>query len=796
MLLKLLFFLLFFKFSISSWQTYESPIQLATPNSDGVYEFDLEFAYTFTMYSPSNNTPVMYNVASQQWIRINSTLDSLCNSSNVISDNLDYALQDINQFSGLHIRFITINGKIPGDPIVVPLGAEVVMRVKNRLTTNSISVHVHGLNKQGLWYTDGVALIQQCPIVPNSDYSYRFIADTAGTHFYHGHLSTEFGEGVIGGFVVTKPNQQTYDALGNSCTVGREYYVLIQDVGILGIEDQWEVAIEQFDKYSKQLNDPWNLSNSSSCWSHARIYDGTPLAVLSPVSALLIGNKGWYNQNDLLNTPSKVPLSTYLINKGENVRFRFVNAGIGHVIMIWLENHSLTIVAADGVDIKPVKVDALVIFPAERYDILIQGLATPTQKNYRFIFETLERYDYAFQSINKTIGLANLQYQDPTLQDTDIVDFGHKACTPTNKCVVLNCPFGEFSSTYNYNCLNVGSLQNADPANNDVQIIQQQTFASGFEEYFINVDYDEGMNGNLFVMPQGMPYFYYGNESQILTPCNTTSCSLQNDQCYCFTNFNFTLGNIVQLTLYMSKDANLKAGGKTHPFHMHGTHFYVMKVVYPSGYTSNGLLNSTNNDIPCTTNTCYGLSWGNSSWLNGNVAGMNPNPSYRDTIALPIGGYVVIRFRANNPGWWFAHCHFLIHHIKGMAFAFRVGEHDQMPVPPPGFPHSCGIYEQPPLNLTPPTGGPGGYSPPPGGYSPPPGGSPPPNGGSRGTPPPCPPPAPGCPGGPSGKIPSNGCPPPCPGPSPPPCRQPPPGCPGGPQGKPPSQGCPPPQPGC
>jgi hypothetical protein len=50
----------------------------------------------------------------------------------------------------------------------------------------------------------------------------------------------------------------------------------------------------------------------------------------------------------------------------------------------------------------------------------------------------------------------------------------------------------------------------------------------------------------------------------------------------------------------MSKDANLAAGGKSHPFHLHGTHFYVMKVVYPSGYTQNGLLNATNNDIPCT----------------------------------------------------------------------------------------------------------------------------------------------------------------------------------------------------
>uniref|UniRef100_A0A914BUF0 Plastocyanin-like domain-containing protein n=1 Tax=Acrobeloides nanus TaxID=290746 RepID=A0A914BUF0_9BILA len=163
---------------------------------------------------------------------------------------------------------VSINGKIPGDTIVVPLGAEVEMNFMNRLGTRSLSVHVHGLDKMGLWYTDGVAFVQQCPICPNSE---------------------------------------------------------------------------------------------------------------------------------------------------------FVNAGIAAVLLVWLEGHFLTIVAADGVDIKPIQVDALVIFPGERYDILVKGLTTPTQKNYRFIFETLERFDYAFQPVdNKSVGLANLQYEDPTLPDTDI----------------------------------------------------------------------------------------------------------------------------------------------------------------------------------------------------------------------------------------------------------------------------------------------------------------------------------------------------------------------------------------
>jgi len=29
----------------------------------------------------------------------------------------------------------------------------------------------------------------------------------------------------------------------------------------------------------------------------------------------------------------------------------------------------------------------------------------------------------------------------------------------------------------------------------------------------------------------------------------------------------------------------------------------------------------------------------------------------KDTVIIPVGGYVVIQFISNNPGYWFMHCH-------------------------------------------------------------------------------------------------------------------------------------------
>ena len=52
----------------------------------------------------------------------------------------------------------------------------------------------------------------------------------------------------------------------------------------------------------------------------------------------------------------------------------------------------------------------------------------------------------------------------------------------------------------------------------------------------------------------------------------------------------------------MGKWGNVKSG-YAHPFHLHGTHFYVMKLVYPPTYDEQGLLNSTSPDVPCNNIT-------------------------------------------------------------------------------------------------------------------------------------------------------------------------------------------------
>lgn len=66
-------------------------------------------------------------------------------------------------------------------------------------------------------------------------------------------------------------------------------------------------------------------------------------------------------------------------------------------------------------------------------------------------------------------------------------------------------------------------------------------------------------------------------------------------------------------------------------------------------------------------------------------------PPYKDTVVLPYPGYVRLRFRADNPGYWLLHCHFDWHLPIGMSLVIQVGDIEQMQKAPENFPR-CRNY--------------------------------------------------------------------------------------------------------
>ena len=85
------------------------------------------------------------------------------------------------------------------------------------------------------------------------------------------------------------------------------------------------------------------------------------------------------------------------------------------------------------------------------------------------------------------------------------------------------------------------------------------------------------------------------------------------------------------------------------------------------------------NDITCESTLCMKPTWRDnmppdfSDYItNGRLSDMAIR---KDTVIVPAGGYVVIAFQADNPGYWFLHCHIEVHQLEGMALIIQ--EYDE-----------------------------------------------------------------------------------------------------------------------
>nr|XP_016448152.1 PREDICTED: laccase-17-like [Nicotiana tabacum] len=97
-------------------------------------------------------------------------------------------------------------------------------------------------------------------------------------------------------------------------------------------------------------------------------------------------------------------------------------------------------------------------------------------------------------------------------------------------------------------------------------------------------------------------------------------------------------------------------GAESHPLHLHGFNFFVV---------GQGFGNFDGNKDPANFNLI--------------------DPIERNTVGVPSGGWVAIRFLADNPGVWFMHCHLEVHTSWGLKMAWLVldGKLPNQKLPPP-----------------------------------------------------------------------------------------------------------------
>jgi len=93
---------------------------------------------------------------------------------------------------GFERPVIGINGKWPLPTIEAHVGERVTVIAHNKLGNETTSLHFHGLRQFQTNTMDGPSGVTQCPIPPGSTITYSFIADTAGTYWYHCAYFSDF----------------------------------------------------------------------------------------------------------------------------------------------------------------------------------------------------------------------------------------------------------------------------------------------------------------------------------------------------------------------------------------------------------------------------------------------------------------------------------------------------------------------------------------------------------------------------------------------------------------------------
>ncbi|XP_064615679.1 uncharacterized protein LOC135479706 [Liolophura sinensis] len=246
---------------------------------------------------------------------------------------------------------VVVNRMLPGPAIQVCENDEIVVTVDNKLNmAEGTTIHWHGIHQKGTPYNDGVEMLTQCPIPAHTQFQYRFIADTPGTHFWHSHAGLQRSDGYFGALIV----RQTPSA----------------DV--------------HFDRYDYDLYEhsilitDWLTEVSVNRFTHHHHDDGD-----NKPKSMLINGMGAYQEffDHTTNQTVFTPKAEFKVSKGYRYRFRVISNGVLNCpILFSIDNHTLEVIASDGAPFEPYTVDSIVVYAGERFDFILT--ANETEANY------------------------------------------------------------------------------------------------------------------------------------------------------------------------------------------------------------------------------------------------------------------------------------------------------------------------------------------------------------------------------------------------------------------------------
>lgn len=538
-----------------------------------------------------------------------------------------------------------VNRKMPGPSIQVCYGDEVKVIVHNHMNPDSTTIHWHGMHQVGTPYMDGVPFVTQCPVHPENSFTYRFRATEYGTHLWHSHSGLQRGNGVTGPLIVRR--QWADESRGLYDYDLPAHMVFLQD---------------------------WTQNEANEVFIK-RYHDG----IDEYPRTILVNGKGTY-VTGVPGTTGGIPPVRYVVTRNYRYRFRIISSAYMDVpITMTIDGHKMKVIASDGADIVPVDTDVLTILAGERYDIVVTANQAVGLYWIKFRGLVMGELGSAFQG-------AVLQYETASssaLPTPNPLTYATAWTTIPNPVQVngFNAP---------PNNIPIDNLRNAYPFNAGTTAIKH------FVTYDLQEVYDERFQlskpqpiGSPTLRPLSqvprfnnlalkMKPFPLLSQSSLATQneyCNAEGApapiTCQTEVCRCLHVIKVPLNSVNEI-IFIDKGELFDV---SHPIHIHGHYFSVLGTERLGNRTTEAIVRDLDQ---------RGLLRRN---LKDNIE--------KDTVEVPDGGYTVVRFMANNPGFWLMHCHLEFHSELGMGLIWQVGELNQMPAKPNNFP-VCGDFTDAP----------------------------------------------------------------------------------------------------
>ena len=574
--------------------------------------------------------------------------------------------------------FIAVNGRIPGPTIVVTEGQIVVIKVINKLTSEGITIHWHGMHQQGSPWMDGVAFISQAPIVPGAEFDYIFTATPAGTHWYHSHTGAQRTDGLFGALIVKeKANSQALVAIN-----GRLGFQLeeISEHTLTFLDWQRESSLNLFVQLHSTLgfypSKPVGLVPDESkypIYRRTRSPDGVEVGP-QPYWSGLINGRGRH-PNTMYSK-----LSVFDVSLGNMYRFRLIGAQSLFAYRFSIDGHMLKVIASDGHFIEPIDVHYVIIHTGERYDVVVT--ANQLSNNYWIRAETLETgQSHLAEAILHYDGASDVQ-DTTTYSNVMSSDWN---CSRVGPCKVLNCPFRSYPPDQNVSCIHLNTLSALAQSGILPRINLVDT---NLNLKFLNFGFEgrsstSAINGRNFRLPVTPYQTYkdaYKNDQNPTSLRSCSECGLNSpsNQCECtyveeIGGDTYNSANPPTIVFVLSAVGMGNNNDFSHPVHLHGHSFNVLHIEH-GVYNSSGQLIDNTDHVVCNNAMCRAPTWNTDALpsITETIQKISaPSSILKDTVIVPAGGYVVIAFQANNPGYWFLHCHIESHQLEGMGVIIR-----------------------------------------------------------------------------------------------------------------------------